>query len=84
LGLIPLENLPVYHDLPSETKYLLENLVSEYNTRLIEILNRFKVNKSDLNASFFNTNELFKQLFDREQVEINARSHCNKQSDCGE
>ncbi|KAG2191750.1 hypothetical protein INT46_009462 [Mucor plumbeus] len=84
LGLIPLENLPVYHDLPSETKYLLENLVFEYNTRLIEILNRFKVNKSDLNASYFNTNELFKQLFDREQVEINARSHCNKQIDCGD
>lgn len=79
-----MENLPVYHGLSSGTKHLLEKLVSEYNMRLVETMDHFKADKPGMNASFFNTNELFRQLFDHQQVERNALSHCNKQSDCGE
>ncbi|KAI8639246.1 hypothetical protein BD408DRAFT_405093 [Parasitella parasitica] len=42
LGLIPLENLPLYRDLPLEEKHQLEKLVSEYNMKLVEIMDHFK------------------------------------------
>ncbi|KAF1806170.1 carbohydrate esterase family 16 protein, partial [Mucor lusitanicus] len=84
LGLIPLEDLPAYHTLSSETRHQLEKLVSEYNMRLIETLDHFRADKPDVNASFFDTNTLFKQLFDTEQFKDNALSHCNKKPDCGD
>ncbi|KAK4520626.1 G-patch domain-containing protein [Mucor velutinosus] len=84
LGLIPLENLPVYCQLTPETRHQLQTLVSEYNTRLAETLRHFKADKPDVNASFFDMNMLFKQLFDNEQFESNALSHCNKKADCGD
>lgn len=84
LGLIPLENLPAYQTLSPETRHQLEKLVSEYNMRLIETLDHFKADKPDINVSFYDTNTLFKQLFDTKEFESNALSHCNKKPDCGE
>ncbi|GAN11635.1 AFR605Cp [Mucor ambiguus] len=84
LGLIPLENLPAYQKLSPETRRQLEKLVSEYNMKLIETLDHFKIDKPNVNASFFDTNTLFKQLFNSKQFESNALSHCNKKLDCGD
>ncbi|CEP14271.1 hypothetical protein [Parasitella parasitica] len=84
LGLIPLENLPLYRELTPEAKHQLEKLVSEYNMKLIETMDHFKADNPGVNASFFDTNQLFKKLFNHTQVERNALLHCRKQPDCGD
>lgn len=84
MGLIPLENLPKYHDISSEKKEHLQHLVTEYNAGLEDVMVSFNTQKTDARAIFFDANALFKQMYSSEEIEANSASHCDKREDCQE
>jgi hypothetical protein len=84
MGLIPLETLPMYHNVSSETRENLHQLVSEYNAGLRGVMDAFNAQKTDAHAIFFDTNALFRHMYSSKEIEENAISDCNKRTDCQE
>jgi len=84
LGLIPLDLIPMYYDKSVNTKRAFNKLVKYYNSVLIETLNQFQAEHSDVQASYFDTYQLFETAFSQKELERNARMDCGGNADCGE
>lgn len=84
VGLIPLDLIPMYYDKPADTKQAFNDLVKYYNTVLEETLDKFKADKSNVDASFFDTYQLFERLYSQKELQRNARVDCGGNSNCGE
>ncbi|KAK4511144.1 uncharacterized protein ATC70_012356 [Mucor velutinosus] len=84
LGLIPLDITPLYHDKPSDTKKAFNRLVKYYNAALVELLNQFKTEHRDVNASYFDTYQLLETAFSQKELQRNAKMDCGGRADCGD
>ncbi|KAI9469751.1 MAG: GDSL lipase/esterase [Benjaminiella poitrasii] len=82
LGLIPLEELPMYHTVSSSTRTRLVNLIEDYNNRLVNVVKSYR--RSVIMPYFFDTNGLFKELFTKQQLQFNSEFHCQAATNCGD
>ncbi|KAL7336072.1 hypothetical protein PS15p_201444 [Mucor circinelloides] len=84
LGLIPLDLIPMYYDKSVNTKRAFNKLVKYYNAVLIKTLNQFKSEHHDVQASYFDTYQLFETAFSQKELERNASMDCGGNADCGD
>ncbi|KAI8991452.1 GDSL lipase/esterase [Mycotypha africana] len=82
LGLIPLQELPMYQEVQSNVRNNLKELILEYNDRLRLAMDKFRSGSPNVQAFFFDTYGLFEQNFSPEEREKNARQHCNAGESC--
>ncbi|KAI7905760.1 GDSL lipase/esterase [Cokeromyces recurvatus] len=79
LGLIPLEELPLYHNVTQEIRTELKYLVDDYNFRLANI-----ISTGHSSAYFFDIYKLFKESFSKERLQFNSEFYCHSAIQCGD